>query len=238
MFSMPRLIAYVFGLVVVCAVAYMFMCGFLGLKELGTALLALISTFTGAFFAFRLNQYKDDKKESKEQVAALRKVLLTLVRQYNAVCSFEKSTERYSSPMEKAFNLPAFRTAPYSDLVFDFNELAFLLDSEDATAVLRLSIEQEGFHQTLESIRVRNDHYVDKYQPAFARSGLNGKVVNGEMIKSAVGEAIFGACITGAETMFENLAKSKTELPKVFDEFRAIAKRRFATEKFIAIEHA
>ena len=35
--------------------------------------------------------------------------------------------------------------------------------------LMRLSVEQEGFHQTLESLRVRNDFYVDEVQPVIAR---------------------------------------------------------------------
>jgi hypothetical protein len=224
------------AIAVVAAISYLFWLGKIGEKEVGVALLAFIGTFSGALFAFKLNEAKDNAKETKEQNIALNMALFTLVRQYNAVFVLDKQIQLFKHPLEQAFNCPAYRPPPYADLLFNFDELSFLVASESADVLLRLSVEQEGFHQTMESIRVRNDFYVEKYQPLFAKSGLNGKLISGDQIKVAVGEDVFGACLSGADAMYKNVAESLRKLPLIFGELRAAAKNRFPDSKFVQME--
>ena len=69
---------------------YLLWSGVIGGREVGTAFLALLGTFVGALFAFRLNESRGTRKLEVERKAALNRALFVLLRQYNAICSFAK----------------------------------------------------------------------------------------------------------------------------------------------------
>lgn len=197
-------------LVVACALVYFVLQGAVGTKEVGVAFLATVGTFVGALFAFRLNENKEQRTVHKERRSALTRALFIVIRQYNAVRSLRNNLQPYRSEFERAFNCPAFRPPSYSDLTHDFDSLSFLLEAAAPTLVMRLLVEQEGFHQTMESLRVRNELYIDEVQPVIANHGFNHRSVPAEEFQRTLGERLFGTAINGA-TSFTHMSRSPTK---------------------------
>jgi hypothetical protein len=208
----------------------------LGLKEIVAGLLPFVGTFLGAWFAFQLNKGKENSLEKLRRIEALRLALFTLARQISAVDSFRREISQYVTIQNRAFNCPAFRPPRYEDLVLDFTQLTFLLDAESSDLLFRLSVEQEGFHQTLESIKTRNDFYIEQYQPLVAKKKLNQLDLSEEAFAGEIGEGIFKACIDGAMLMYENIDLSIDRIPKIMTELIDEAKRRYPDEKFLKIQ--
>jgi hypothetical protein len=125
----------------------------LELKDIGTGVLAMLGTLLGATLAFRLNEDKELTKEHIARRAALNRALFVLARQKNAAALIARELEPFKTPFERAFNFPAAKVPPYQDLVHRFEELEFLLDTSDVNTAMRLAVEQERFHQMLESLR-------------------------------------------------------------------------------------
>jgi len=209
--------------------------GDIGPKEIGTAFLAMVGTFLGALFAFRLNESKENTKIEKERMAALNRALFILARQYNAILSLDKAMVPYKSDFEKAFNCPALRPPSYSDLVQDFSAIGFLLDVVDPNVLMRLSVEQEGFHQTLESLRIRNEFYVNEVQPAIAQHGFNRRDVHAPEFQAALSERIFGTAMNSAKIMYSNVAEDRKNLLNLHGEVFATAKKLFPDARFIKL---
>lgn len=220
-------------LAVAAAVVYFIVEGTVGAKEVGTAFLATVGTFVGALFAFRLNEQKETLDRDKERKAALNRALFIVVRQYNAIRSLERQLEPYKSEFDRSFNCPAFQPPAYSDLMHEFESLTFLLELNEPNVLMRLSVEQECFHQAIESLRVRNAFYVNEVQPVIANSGFNRRAVPASEFQAALGERLFSGAVNGASVFFAHVTESRQSLLAMHGELFAAAKRLYPDAKFI-----
>lgn len=205
----------------------------LGAKEIAGALLALIGTFLGALFAFRLNQEKERQQELRDQKAALNRSLFILHRQYNALVVYGKHLASRSLPVERALMLPAQKPPTYSDLTQNFTDLEFLLETKYANSLMRLTIEQERFEQALESVRLRNEFYVHEVQPALERMNVQGKSVTEEELRKGLGERIFGTAMTSSIEMYNHVPSCTVSIKAMHEELFKAAKGVFPDAKFI-----
>lgn len=94
--------------------------GSVGEKEVAASFLAMVGTFLGALFAFRLNENKENMKVEEERKAALNRALFVVARQINALKSLSKHLAPFHTEFERAFNLPAVRPLPIPILCLTF----------------------------------------------------------------------------------------------------------------------
>ena len=219
-----------FGIALVLSIAT----GAITPKEISIAALASIGTFLGALFAFRLNENKEISKELSEHRAALNRALFILARQRNAVDSFKKYLPPFKTDVERALLLPAHKPPTYEGLNQNFETLEFMLEYGKANLLMRLAIEDERFHQTFESIRIRNDFYVSEVQPELARHGLQGKDVTDKQLFDLLGERIFGSAITYSKMVYFHVSESEKSIPALHAEVHAAANEIFPESKFIS----
>lgn len=210
----------------------------LSLKELVTPILSLYGTFLGATFAFRLNEAKEMRKLSNSRREALNHALFVLIRQANAIHQLTRSFEKYPSLFEKTFNFPALKPPPYQDLVHNISDLDFLLESTNPNLLMKLAIEQERFHQAIESLNLRNQFYLEEVQPALAKLSLNGKSVSAEQTAELLGEMLFGRTMNEAEIAWQNISASNTSIPVAHKELLVQAKAMFPGSEFITYDTA
>lgn len=210
--------------------------GAISSKDLIAPLLSLFGTFFGATFAFRLNEEKELRKLLELRREALNRALFVLIRQANAIHQLKQEFERFPSPFEKAFNLPAIKPPPYQDLVHAFSDLEFLLDSSNPGLLMELAIEQERFHQALESLRLRNEFYVEEVQPALAALALNGKRISMEQAAEFLGERLFHGAMNGAKNTWQCILASNESIPAVHKSLFQTAKMLFPGNKFTTYE--
>lgn len=235
--SFPHWIIYLFILFVIALfIAYFIYNGVIDIKAIGTAFLAMIGTFAGALFAFRLNEKKDNIQLDKERRASLYRAQLIVMRQYNAINSISKLLSKYRTEFDQAFNCPAFLPPSYSDLTHNFDELVFLLE-HDPTIVMRLTVTQEGFHQAIESLRLRNEFYVNKIQPAIAAGGLNKRTLQIQEFRNALGELLFETANSYARNVFEHVTEFEKESLEVHNELYATAKKLYPNSSFVKLAH-
>ena len=233
--SRSRYIYAVIVVVVVISLPIFIWKGSVGEKEVAASFLAMVGTFLGALFAFRLNENKENMKVEEERKATLNRALFVVARQINALKSLSKHLAPFHTEFERAFNLPAVRPPSYSALVHDFQDLDFLLEVGHPNVFMRLSVEQEGFHQTLESLRVHNDFYVDEVQPVIAKNSFNRKPVPAQEFEAALGERLFGTAINSANILYSLVAESAQSLPTMHTELFGVAKMLYPDEKFIKL---
>lgn len=205
-------------------------------KDIGTAVLALFGTFLGATLAFRLNEQKDRTIEDRKQREALNRALFILIRQHNAIIQLKRDMDKYHTNLELAFNMPAISPPLYNDLIQNLADLEFLIESSNPHLLLELAIEQERFHQAIESIRVRNTFYVNEVQTQIAATGINGKTITLEELPPLLGERIFSGAMTGAENAMKHIRDSNESLPKLMVKLRDLAKDLFPDHKFLNYE--
>ena len=159
--------------------------------------------------------------------------MFILARQANAVHQLKRDYEQFSDPSERAFNLPASKPPSYSDLIHNFVDLEFLLESADPNILLRLTIEQERFQQVIESVNTRNEFYVNEYQPRLAAVALNGKQTSLHELSVLLGERIFGGTLNGTAVAYKHMCDSDVSISEMQDALLSAAKQIYQGSKFV-----
>lgn len=227
---------YIILAAVIALICILLYSDLLDLKDIGTAALALVGTFAGATFAFRLNEDKEKKETSRLQRQALNRALLILLRQYNALAQLEKDFRNYPDDFTAAFNMPAMKPPNHDDLVHNISDLEFLIDSDNPNILMQLTIEQERFHQALDSLRLRNEFYVGEVQLAISAKAMNGMSFTPEEAKLLLGDRIFGGAINSAKNAREHIVASRISLATMASDLRIEAKKLFPDQKFLMYE--
>lgn len=204
-------------------------------REVAGALLAMLGTFLGALLAFRLNERKDELKIAKTQRQDLNTALFVLARQCNAIGSLRKGLGKFGSDFERAFNCPALRPPDYGNVSLDFGALAFILD-QDPSLLLKLSLEEEGFKQALQSLKTRNDFYISEVQPAIDRLGLNRKSMTMGELEAALGERLTQTAFNSARVVYQLVDEANEGLLTVHAQLFKIAKDLFPDAQFVKLQ--
>jgi len=229
-----RIIYYVITLAAIAVVCLLTYQKTLELKDLGVACLGLFGTFLGATVAFRLNQQKEEREVRAKQHAALNRALFVLVRQQNALTQLRSDFEKYSDDFSAAFNMPASKPPEYAGLKQDFASLEFMLQSHSPNTLFKLTIEQERFEQAIDSLRIRNDFYVNEVQKAISDASLNKKVVTPTEVEMLFGQRLYGGAINGAKTARTHICATHQSIPVMLTELRQVAKELFPKHKFVS----
>jgi|GEM_PF-1220400 len=203
-------------------------------KDIGTAGLTLISTLAGATAAFRLNEMKDKKNQFKNDHAQLNIALFIIVNQLNALQNILSRYEEYSSTNSKAFLMPAYNPPDYSNLFISFEKISFILFSSNPQILLKLTIQQDGFHHSIDAVRQRNKFYVEQVQPAFHNKELINKLASPEEIKESIGLSIFNGAIQIAENSHELITQIFNDTEILHDQILAIGRELFPGQKFVS----
>jgi len=128
-------------------------------------IIGVTSAFFGAYFALKLREYEEDKKEIRQRVNNLNKSLFTLYRQGNAVNCLNTEINKTVTQGSNHLYKPAIIHADYSSLTQNMNDLNFLIELGFSKFLMDLSIEQERFELMLYTIELRNKFYTEKVQP-------------------------------------------------------------------------
>ena len=227
---------FAYLVIVACTLASvggMFYLEKLELKDFGTGLLALLGTLSGATLAFRLNEDKESKKEVSAQISALNRALFVLIRQINATSLIQRELKPFKTPFDRAFNFPAVTVAPYEDLVHRFENLEFLLNTTDSDMLMRLTVEQECFHQMLASLKTRNEFYVRELGPEIERLKLNGKTISEAEARALLGERMFGTAMNNTQILWNHVESTEKSIEQIHEELGVTAKCLYPDSKFV-----
>jgi hypothetical protein len=222
------------GLFIIITLAYYFY--FINLQDIARSALALVGTFFGATFAFRLNQSKESFQLHLKRRESLNRAIFILIRQYNAVHHLKNEFSAFSKPIEKAFKLRAVTPPPYQDLYHNFENIEFILESKNPHIIFDLSIEQERFHQIMAAINFRNEFFIKEVMPAAANADLDGKLLSARELQEKLGDRIYYGAIQGVEEAEKILILGNESLPKMLKSLRDFAKEQYPKHSFINYE--
>lgn len=194
-----------------------------------------IGGFIGAYSAFWLRKYEDNKSDLSKQKNSLNKALFVLVRQLNAILNIKSDFDKYDTPFHRGLSLPAMKPHDYSDLKLDIESLSFLLENRHPQILLELVTEQERFDQAMSAINIRNEFYVNEVQPALSFHALNGRPLPLEEFEEKLGERLFQGALNGATTMYEHVYASEITLEQTYSSLRKLAKELFPDDEFLKL---
>lgn len=208
----------------------------LTLGSFGSAFLALLATFFGALFAFRLNERKDESKERSRRISAINRAILVLGAQHNEVRAIVHEVNKHPQLIPRALQMNAALPVKSLRLEQKLDELMFLFESSDPNILFELHIEQIRFDQALETVRLRAKFTGDILQPEMAKHQLKGKYVTEQMLREMLGELVFESAVNMTHTMTHHIQGSNESLPVLQSKLRALAKELFPDEKFVKFD--
>lgn len=233
---MSKGIIYVVAITAAVAiVALLASLGKLEWKDFGVALMALVSTFFGALFAFRLDESREGAKLRSGQKAALNRALFVFGAQHNEIRITKNEMDRYPHDISCTISMNAWQSA--QALHQKVEELDFLLDSSDPNILFEIHIEQIRYEQVMSLIELRNRHSIDVLQPAIEASDLRKlSSVSEEILRSSLGDRIFETAMNYTRSMRYQVDASNESIPEVAAKLRMIAKSLMPEEKFVQFE--
>ncbi len=205
-------------------------------NDFAKALFPLVATFLGAFLAFRLQEYREELKDQRHKKASINRAILVLGFQHNEIRQYVKSTSTYKDSIDLAINFPALQPPEKYDISQNFDDLYFLLESHSPNILFELIIEQSRFDQAMESIRIRNEFYVQKFQPILAEKQMKNKKMSKLEMEQELGEYLFCSAVNGAKSMSEHIQESDKSLFELLQKLRKLAKEIYPGDKFIEFE--
>jgi len=199
-------------------------------KTLIGSFATLIAAFFGSFFAFRLNSNKELKLKEEADVAKLNRVLINLGIYLNVIGNISKTLDAYQCIDKQAFFMPPIKN--YNDnLLFNINEISLIL-SEEPSLLLNLSLENDGYLLTLESIKIRNEFFINKMQPAMIELNLICQDVSLIELEKKLPVHIYQAAYQAMNAIIENVRGTEKGLMEISEQLRTVCRKKYPSFKF------
>lgn len=200
----------------------------------------LLASLSGAFAAFRFNARIEDKKNQreedkkvKEKVAILNRALLNIALQLNAINNIKNLLSRYPNIHDQAFKMPAEMNFN-EKISVDVNEISLIL-SDYPQLLMEISVEQDAFILTVESLKVRHEHFIRELQPKMNELGLLDRKCTVGEYEDLLPYHIFKGSYDSVNLLVKNVNDSKVGLRDKFSKLRNTCKECFPQHKFMQI---
>jgi len=203
-----------------------------------TIITAFGGALSGALGAYKLQIYKENKKEEKQKISSLNKAFFILLRQMNSMIMYKVDLEKVETenPIMRAFYLPPWKTNPYHDLKFNFEELSFILDTKDVNLLHELFLVQESFEQAIETINQRTIYFINKVNPEIELKNLNNKKFTIEELKIKIDINKIDGLISATDSIYTHVYNTYKQLEDIEIKLFNFAKLQYPKHKFIQIE--
>lgn len=156
------------------------------------AIATLIAAFLGAFFAFRLNEKREEIKIQEEHLGAANRAIFTLMRAYNYIAGYNK---QYIAPHkdkpEAYVAIPPSIGNSNPEFKIDFDSISFLIPLKKSKILGDLAEFEVLFATIIEVLKTRNHILANIVQPAMEASGAkHGGDVYLDEIDEVIGDRI------------------------------------------------
>lgn len=203
-----------------------------------TVLAGFGGALSGALGAYKLQIYKENKKEKKQKISSLNKALFILFRQINAMTMFKIDLEkvREEDPIVRAFEIQPWKPNPYNDLKFNFEELSFILDTEDLNLLHELFIVQESFEQAIETINQRSTYFINKVTPEMELKDIDNKKLTIDELKTEMDINKINGLVLATDYMYIHVYETYQQLEDIELKLFNFAKFQYPNQKFIRFD--
>ena len=149
-------------------------------KTIAGAVATLVAAFAGAFFAYKFNADRENKRKSEIDLASANKAIFTLIRIYNYIAGFNKQFLKpyVNNPAAYVAIQPSLGNSN-PDWKLDYDSISFLISENKSEILTELTELEELFIIFTETVRTRNHIHLNVVQPAMESAGIaNGASVS------------------------------------------------------------
>ncbi len=149
------------------------------LPHIVSVVATLAAAFGGAWFAFLLQNRKEEKRENNKNARVLNLVQFNLIQQLNSLLILQKN---YIDPIDHIpfnwiwFSIPALPIKNYSQYKINNEDLTFLAEKGYSSLIQKILLTEELFYETIQLLNYRSDTHVNTLQPKLKEEGfIEGK---------------------------------------------------------------
>lgn len=207
----------------------------------------LLAAFLGAWFAFRLQNNREENKKHQENIGAANRALFTLSRFISALEDIKRQVidpvrdrpDRFVAMLPFLIsNYDALRFDTKSlTLRFDTKSLTFLLESNSPNLLGELITEENRFHQAINLLSNRSELHRHQVQPLLEAAAVR---IGGEHpiadIKKALGARIFTQITMATDDLIEHVDQTLSTSEYLSKRFVVAMKEIYPKSKFITVE--
>ncbi len=200
------------------------------------AVATLAAAFFGAKYAFKLQLNSQEQQAVKEKVKAGNKAIFELIRTYNQFANVRDQfiDEHRKSEARHIYIMPMAGGLHLIDLNFD--ELAFLFDSEDPDVLKRLAMFQQEVLSTVDVINRRSRLHIDVLQPSIEKleQQLKGPV-RLDQLENALGIRYTETLKKLTDAIIDSVDGVIVSSERLINEVRTLLRTKFAGHSIIAM---
>jgi hypothetical protein len=197
-------------------------------------LLPLVTSFSGAGFAFLLNDGAKARQIVRDQVAAVNRAQLTLIMQLNQLMLIQKKIEPFRHHPGRCIAIKSL--LPFRDevLPLDVNSLSFLLETDERQLLFELLLEQQRFNVAMQALNERSRIHIDEMQPRLVAAGMREEVeyLDSQWIE-VLGEPLYLELKRITDAAIEQVDLSVDSCQVLLKRFYEAMKKRFPKYKII-----
>lgn len=199
----------------------------------------ICASFVGALLAFLLQDGRLRRTDTRANVAAINRVLMTLLVHARIISHYKDGAiGKYDkNSNDRAFQVERSHPFDLERYKYDFVSLDFLSSIHEQEAILQLYEEDDFFRSTLRTINIRDKLAYDEVDPAALRAGLaDGRQRDVKEFRKALGEALFDAYERKTDELVECVEYELTLINETIKHFRAVAVARYPKRTIIDVD--
>lgn len=198
----------------------------------------LLAAFLGAWFAFRLQNNREENKKHQENIGAANRALFTLSRFISALEDIKRQViDPVRDRPDRFVAMLPFLISNYDALRFDTKSLTFLLESNSPNLLGELITEENRFHQAINLLSNRSELHRHQVQPLLEAAAVR---IGGEHpiadIKKALGARIFTQITMATDDLIEHVDQTLSTSEDLSKRFVVAMKEIYPKSKFITVE--
>lgn len=194
----------------------------------------LVAAFVGARYAFKLQLANLENRATKDKVESGNRAIFELIRTYNQFLAIRNQfiDEHRENQARHLLILPMAGNIHVLQLNFD--ELAFLFDSESPDLLGKLAMLQQRVASTIDVIAQRSRLHIEVFQPAVERlESRDGRTVTFGAMEQELGPRNTKVLKMLTDYMVSGVDEVLTDVENHISETHAILKNIFSEHRVI-----
>lgn len=202
------------------------------------AIVTLAAAFSGAICAFWLNDNAKARETEQQQVAAVNRAIFALVQQFNTLKVIQRQIiEPSRNDKAKFINMQPSLPITTQPPTMNFDELSFLLETEERNFLMEMMVEKERFETALQAMNERSRLHLEVLQPKMAAAEIvEGGDYTVNYITGVLGESFTFHIQRATEVAITRIDETIASNQDFTNRFHAAMKRLFPQHSIVFFE--
>lgn len=195
------------------------------------------ATFLGAWAAFRLDSWKEERSTKEKRVAAINSAIFSICLQVSQLGDIRKAVidPVRESPV-RHIEMRAVLGYKAEAIETDIDTLSFLLETDHRDFLLEYLVERNRFNSVMAALEERSELHVKEIQPKLESVGfLEGRPIAIAEIDAVLGQRLLSTLLRLTDDVVTGIDKAIASHMDFAERFRAAARKQFPRSTIIGV---